>query len=225
MPKRKSEEFVEVVLKHRLILDIGGGKPWESGWIHKKYKTILEDKAYCVDFIKENTPHIVADIKRLPFKENSIHGIICNAVLEHVDKPFEAISELHIILSEHGELALYVPWIYPYHSAPRDYFRYSEDGIRSLTDKFSEVEIAPTDFYGLQPNRVYCALELLLPPIEWVKALACRLVGYPLYLVYRVVACAGLTCLRGYGLRGLPQSVDEFLIDNCTHGYWCLCRK
>ena len=39
MKKPKSEEFIEKVLRHKLILDIGGGKPWKTGWIHKKYRT------------------------------------------------------------------------------------------------------------------------------------------------------------------------------------------
>ncbi len=69
------------------------------------------------------------------------------------------MDELHRILSEGGELAFYVPWIWQYYSVSCDYFRYSQDGIRSLTDRFSEVQIAPTEFYGLQPNRVYCALH------------------------------------------------------------------
>ena len=231
MRKPKSEEFIEQVLKHRLVLDVGGGKPWSTGWVHKKYRTILEEKGYCVDFMKESKPHIVADIKRLPFKGNSVDGIICNAVLEHVDKPFQAMNELHRILSEGGELAFYVPWIYPYHSAPCDYFRYTQDGIRSLTDRFSEVQIAPTDFYGLQPNRVLCALHLLLPPITWLNSLLFRLIGIPVYLLYRVVLymllyITGNRYIWGnHDLKSLRRKVDKVLVDNWTHGYWCLCRK
>ena len=167
----------------------------------------------------------------MPFKDNSVDGIICNAVLEHVDNPFQAMDELYRILSYGGELAFYVPWIWQYHSVPCDYFRYTQDGIRSLTDRFSEVQIAPTDFYGLQPNRVYCALHLLLPPSNWLNPLLFRLIGIPVHLLYRVVLymtfiITGNRYITGNrDLKSLRRKVDKVLIDNWTHGYWCLCRK
>lgn len=211
MRKPKSEEFIEAVLRHRLILDIGGGRPWTTGWVHKKYRAVLEQKAYCVDFVKENKPHIIADVKSLPFKNNSVDGIICNALLEHVDKPFQAIGEMYRALSKGGELALYVPWIYPYHSAPHDYFRYTQDGIRSLTDRFSEVQITPVDFYGLQPNRVYCALHYLLPPVAGFQSLlyplTYRLMGFPIYLLYRLVLYLGLYALGNHDLKSLKGKI------------------
>ena len=178
-----------------------------------------------MDFMKANTPHILGDIKRLPFKGNSVDGIICNAVLEHVDNPFQAMSELHRILSKGGDLAFYVPWVYPYHSAPCDYFRYTQDGIKSLTDKFSKVEIAPVDFYGLQPNRVYCALHLLLPPITWLNSLLFRLIGTPIYLLYRVMLHIIFYITENHDLKSIRRNVDKVLVDNWTHGYWCLCCK
>ena len=224
MRKPKSEEFIEKVLGHKLILDIGGGTPWKTGWVHKKYRSVLKKKAYCVDFMNENKPHIVADIKRLPFKDNSADAIICNAVLEHVDKPFQAMDELHRILSEGGELAFYVPWLFRYHSAPCDYFRYTQDGIRSLTDKFSEVSIAPTDFYGLEPNRVFCALHFILPT-DMLQSLPYKLIGMPVYLLYRVVLYITLYISGNRDLKSLRRKVDKVLVDNWTHGYWCLCRK
>ena len=224
MRKLKSEEFIEKVLGHKLILDIGGGTPWKTGWVHKKYRTVLKKKAYCVDFMKEKKPHIVADIKRLPFKDNSVDGIVCNAVLEHVDKPFQAMDELYRILSEGGELAFYVPWLFRYHSAPCDYFRYTQDGIRSLTDKFSEVQIAPTNFYGLEPNRVFCALHFILPT-DMLQSLPYKLIGMPVYLLYRVVLYIPLYILGNRDLKSLRRKVDKVLVDNWTHGYWCLCSK
>jgi len=228
MRKPKAEEFIERVLQHRIVLDMGGGKPWSTGWIHKKYGALLENKAYSVDFIKENKPHIIADAKILPFRDNSVDGIICNAVLEHIDKPFQAIDELYRILSKDGELALYVPWIYPYHSAPCDYFRYTQDGIRSLTDKFSEVQIVPTDFYGLQPNRVYCVLYLALHPLplpDWLGSLVYKLIATPVYLLLRVMIHMGLCIAGNWNYERRKRKVDWFLVDNWTHGYWCLCYK
>lgn len=141
-----------------------------------------------------------------------------------MDKPFEAIKELHRILSKDGHLAFYVPWIYPHHNAPLDYFRFSQEGIQSLTDIFTSIEITPCDFQGLKPNRIYCALSFLLPAIDLLQWLVYRLIGYPVYLLYRVLLYMGLY-FKHRKLRNLSEEIDKRLVYNCTHGYWCLCCK
>jgi ubiquinone/menaquinone biosynthesis C-methylase UbiE len=231
MRKKTENEFIEAVLKHRLVLDIGGGQPWVSGWIHKKYGNILVNKAHCVDFLPQNKPHIVADIKYLPFKDISVGGIICNAVLEHVDKPFIAISELHRVLDYGGELFLYVPWVWPYHSSPKDYFRYSVDGIKSLCDMFSSIQIAPADFDGLAPNRILCGLSFLIPPVPWLRSILYRVVGMPLYWatrasLYFALLIAGKHLVnKSSTFLGIGKLVDHIMVDGFTHGYNILCRK
>jgi len=229
---RKTEcELVEAVLKHRLILDIGGGQPWVSGWIHKKYGNILENKAYCVDFLPQTKPHVIADIKYLPFKDNSVDGIVCNAVLEHVDKPFGAISELHRVLGHGGALYLYVPWVWPYHAVPKDYFRYIIDGVKSLCDIFSSIEIAPADFHGLSPNRILCGLSFLVPPVPWIQSTLYRVVGMPLYwaycvLLFFVLLFTGKHLLsKSLDFSNISKMVDHIMVDGFAHGYHILCRK
>lgn len=177
--------LIEAVLKNELILDIGGSYPWTNNWITSEYRSILEKKAYCVDFQAECKPHIIGDVRNLPFKDNSVDGIICIATLEHVDKPFQAVHELYRVLSPGGELLLYVPWVWPYHAVPQDCFRYSIDGIRSLCDEFSSIKIVPKYTHGLPPNRILCGLHFLIPPIPWVKYMLFRIIGMPIYLIYR----------------------------------------
>jgi hypothetical protein len=50
------------------------------------------------------------------------------------------------VLKPGGTLFCYVPFLSPYHAMPGyygDYFRYTEDGIRSLCMDFADVQIVP----------------------------------------------------------------------------------
>lgn len=91
-------------------------------------------------------PDVVADICRLPFKDESIDGVICAAILEHVYDPFSAAAELYRTMKPQGKMFVYVPWMFNYHAAGReyrDYYRFSRDGVRHLFRDFSHVELKP----------------------------------------------------------------------------------
>ncbi|HEC35061.1 MAG TPA: methyltransferase domain-containing protein [Anaerolineae bacterium] len=55
-----------------------------------------------VDINPAYTPNVVADICEMPFKSNSVGGIICAAILEHVYDPFRAVDEMHSVLAPRG---------------------------------------------------------------------------------------------------------------------------
>jgi SAM-dependent methyltransferase len=91
-------------------------------------------------------PDLVADICRMPmFSDQSVDGIICASVLEHVYDPFSGAAELYRILKPGGKLFVYVPWMFAYHASTtgdvRDYVRFSHDSIRFLFSKFSTLEL------------------------------------------------------------------------------------
>lgn len=103
-------------------------------------------KVTTVDINPEINPDVVADICALPFEDNSVDGIICASILEHVYNPFLAVIELHRVLKPGGKMFVFLPWMYPYHvygGEFEDYYRFSEDGIRYLFRDFSEIEVVP----------------------------------------------------------------------------------
>jgi SAM-dependent methyltransferase len=231
-PETKKYLFVERILKREIILDIGGGKPWETGWIHKKYRSILERKkqAYCCDMDPNYHPHILADVKKLPFKDENIDGIICNAVLEHVKYPQEAINEMYRVLKKGGECVLYTPWIYRYHKAPNDYYRFSEPALRHLLRSFDIVELYPSEFGDYPPNAIYCLLGLFPIPDRWYN-LFIRLALRPLYVMVRGLLLLLLLLKAVFATKPIQNwhllntKLDALLVENWTHGYWCWCKK
>lgn len=222
MRKFKKEIFVEKVLdSDGLILDIGGGTPWVTGWIHKKYRPIFEKKVKCVDVAPDTHPHIVADVMNLPFVDNSVGGIICNAVLEHIPDPLEAIDEMYRVLEPRGRLAFYVPWIFHYHASPHDYYRYSIEGVRYLVRHFSYVDIYQSEFGKYEANKLYTIIGLAFPQktdfaIKWF--------GTPLWKVMKGVIYTKYL-LGGASINKIHKMIETKYIDNWGHGYWCYCLK
>jgi SAM-dependent methyltransferase len=70
---------------------------------------------------------IIIDITNISnIESNSIDGLICVSVLEHVDNLDRAIGEIHRILRKDGKLILTVPFAFPYHDVV-DYWRLGKD--------------------------------------------------------------------------------------------------
>ena len=55
--------------------------------------------------------------------------------------PQKAINEMHRILKEGGTCILSTRFMYPYHPDPKDYYRFTKDGLEYLFKEFSKVEV------------------------------------------------------------------------------------
>ncbi|MCK5599472.1 class I SAM-dependent methyltransferase [bacterium] len=102
------------------VLDLGTGSGWLAAYI-SKYEEV--DEVYALDFstltLKENFPRIanwigcdkdkikriVADFHLLPFKDNSLDVVLCDAALHHSDNPVALLKEIKRILKKGGSFA------------------------------------------------------------------------------------------------------------------------
>jgi SAM-dependent methyltransferase len=94
-----------------------------------------------VDAFPYETVDIVADLRRLPFKDGSVDRVISCSVLEHVAKPEEAFAEMYRVVKKGGFVYLTVPFIYPYHASPKDFTRWTFEGIANAMEPFRVVQM------------------------------------------------------------------------------------
>ena len=120
------------------VLDIGGkNSPYRSQINATKYEVL--------DVCPEFEPDYKVDVHNIQgvIANSTFDSIIATEVLEHCYDPATVISEFHRILKHKGVLLLSVPFLYPYHPDPQDYYRYTKDGLKHLFHIFSDVKIIP----------------------------------------------------------------------------------
>ena len=88
-------------------------------------------------FIVPDYPEV--DIQFMPYEDNSFDYVLADQVLEHVKKPWVAVSELYRVLKVGGVMVLTTCLMNYVHGVPEDYFRFTPDGLRSLCENFSHI--------------------------------------------------------------------------------------
>ena len=76
-------------------IDIGSGK--------------LNKGELKIDLLRELKPDIVADIRFLPIKSDSVRSIVSSHVIEHVENPDHALLEFKRIIKNKGKIFLFIP--------------------------------------------------------------------------------------------------------------------
>ncbi len=111
-------------------------------------------------------PDIVADAYDIPQPDASFDSVLCTAVLEHLEEPQRAISECYRLLRPGGVAIYSVPLIWHEHEAPRDFFRYTQFGLKHLfgTAGFVEVRCQPLSGFWV----TFCQL-LSYKLFKWKK--------------------------------------------------------
>lgn len=168
------------------IVDIGGGLRLDAGRgdredpaMRKMFGHYLTHPAVqyrVTDYTDQYHPDFVEDIHRLSFASDSVDGLFCLAVLEHVYDPKRACEEITRVLKPGHTALLYVPFLFRYHATNakdyRDYYRYTKDGIAYLFRECGEVTVCPVrgifeSLLSYTPLETISSLAALLRMADW----------------------------------------------------------
>jgi len=121
-----------------LIYDIGS-KNARAGYAFGKPPE--DAKIVCVDIQDGAGVDLVADAHDLHMVENnSVDLIISVSMLEHVRYPHKVVKEMHRILKPGGIIYINVPFTFPFHADPNDFYRFSYKGIDILCEDFEKLD-------------------------------------------------------------------------------------
>lgn len=82
---------------------------------------------------------LVANAEEMPFAADVFQRIECDAVLEHVVHLEKVLAEMTRVLAPGGYLHLVVPFCHPHHEYPKDYRRFTPEGLALLLDASLEI--------------------------------------------------------------------------------------
>lgn len=83
--------------------------------------------------------NVAASAEQLPFPNDLFQRVECDAVLEHVENPQAVMREIQRTLAPGGFAHLVVPFCHPFHEYPRDYRRFTADGLKQLAGNLEVV--------------------------------------------------------------------------------------
>lgn len=91
-------------------------------------------------------PDVVWDGNELPFTDTFFDVVFATEVLEHIYDPGRALREVHRVLKTNGLLFFTVPYAWPLHEVPADYYRYTPFALERMFEQagFSDSTIQPT---------------------------------------------------------------------------------
>lgn len=162
--------YVKYAIEHFLfedpILDTCAG--WEPNY----YQPLFPGKRYIKQDIQEYDPpciDILCDICDMKLIPNESIGLVLNLEsLEHIPQPQKAIDEIHRVLRPNGLLILTTVMHFKIHRAPKDYWRFTPDGIELLLNRF---EILDCTLEGnlKRPKGIWVTARKTSNPEEWGK--------------------------------------------------------
>jgi SAM-dependent methyltransferase len=117
-----------------VFLDVGCGETQ-----YKKLFLDRVDRYIGIDvpssYYELSNVDVYATGEALPFRSESFDTVMCTQVLEHVKEPSAILGEINRVLKSGGHLILTAPFSEPKHDEPYDYYRYTDHGLRYLSEK------------------------------------------------------------------------------------------
>lgn len=147
--------FDNLIKSHpdELFLDLGCGKR------EKTYENCL----YLEVYPSNSADLIVEPDCCYPIKDQSLYGIGCFAVLEHVPKPWVVVREIHRMLKPGGYAMIDWPFLQPVHGYPSHFFNATREGLTSIfEDAGFTVDQAFTGAHQSAAFTVRWILQMLL---------------------------------------------------------------
>ncbi|MBO99548.1 MAG: hypothetical protein CL730_04785 [Chloroflexi bacterium] len=155
--------------------------------ISSESKTSYRDK-WDIDLNKlinidiNGSPDVYSDITALPFKNNSISNFGCFNILELIKEPDLAVGEVNRVLNKTGSFVGYVPFLYPIHNQPVDYWRFSKNSLRNLlkSNGFESIIVEPLG------GRFIVMYDVILPKKIFLIRLLLSLFSVGLNVLYEM---------------------------------------
>lgn len=170
-----------------VLLDLGAGNQPFRAWYSP-----LADRVIAVDIAPAPGLDALSTASKMPFRDATFDTVLCTEVLEHVEDAEGAVGEIARVLRPGGRLLMTVPFLYPTHEAPYDFWRTTHHGLRSVLERHGLV----VDDISAQGGPLVLVVHYLIAALVQGVQLAASRLGRFGWLVDNSLTSA---------LVGLPQ--------------------
>jgi len=129
-------DFISIssVWENADVLDLGTKRSIPTRPTHHRNWCHPTAKFTMSDFQDGPDVDVVADLHRLTetFRPASFDLVICCSVLEHVQRPWIAASEIARVLRPGGMVYVQTHQSFPIHGYPSDYWRFTTEALKTL---------------------------------------------------------------------------------------------
>lgn len=112
-----------------VVLDVGAGTGDRYGAFIKCEKFLR------MDVRAGDGIDIVGRAEAIPLDNESVDGVLCTQVFEHLRFPEESAKEIFRVLRPSGFLLITAPQVNELHEEPNDFFRYTKFGLIALFER------------------------------------------------------------------------------------------
>lgn len=91
------------------------------------------------DIYNTTNIHFIADAHAIPLRDQSVDGVVVQAVLEHVLEPQTVVAEIWRVLKPDGIVYSETPFMQHVHEGAYDFTRFTESGHRYLFGRFEMI--------------------------------------------------------------------------------------
>tara|TARA_B110000008_G_C16769683_1_gene484096 strand:+ start:139 stop:669 length:531 start_codon:yes stop_codon:yes gene_type:complete len=123
------------------VLEIGSG---DITLNHSAQHFFPNTNSFIQTDINKTYGHKYLDITSKIKIEEKFDLVLCFYVLEHIFETKLAIKNLNYLLKDKGHLLVAVPFIYPLHMEPEDFWRFTEHSLKKLFSDFTILTIKRT---------------------------------------------------------------------------------
>lgn len=135
---RQAERYMELnamLPSGSKVLIIGTGSKYTY------YQSIFKDHLVInADVHHQFKVDVIFDAHQIPFKDETFDLVLSSQVLEHTMRPWIVAKEITRVTKTGGIIHTEVPFCFPYHGQPYDFFRFSPGGLRVIFDQCSLVK-------------------------------------------------------------------------------------
>jgi SAM-dependent methyltransferase len=135
-------EKVAVKSNNKIVLELGSGIKVKGKEAYSAKHIFSKCKEFIQTDVNKEFGHKYLDVTKMKDKE-AYDVILCLNVLEHVYDFQKAVDNMHRALKPKGKVCIGVPFTFPLHDEPGDYWRFTEHSLRKILNNYSKVEVKP----------------------------------------------------------------------------------